>query len=118
VTGQPPGGGAEYVLKLYVTGGTPRTARAIAHLHRIRDELLAGRCEILIVDVLDQPQAADEDRILVTPTLIRQLPLPPRRVLGDLSDTAQVLAWLDLQPAPPAALPAGPGQPGQPSGQP
>ena len=85
-----------YVLKLYVTGGTPRAATSIANLRRICHELLAGRCELEVIDVLDQPQAADDDRVLVTPTLIRALPLPVRRVLGDLSDTERVLTWLDL----------------------
>jgi circadian clock protein KaiB len=86
------------VLKLYVTGNTPRSSRAIANLHRICDELLPGQCELIVIDALEQPQAANEDHILVTPTLIRQLPLPPRRVLGDLSDAERVLRGLDLFP--------------------
>ena len=89
----PPG----YVLKLYVTGGTPRADRAIANLRHICGSVLEGRCELHVIDVIEQPESADEDRILVTPTLIRQMPLPPRRVLGDLSDRERVVSWLDLQ---------------------
>jgi circadian clock protein KaiB len=86
------------VLKLYVTGNTPRSLRAIANLQRICEEQLAGRYQLTIIDALEQPEAANEDHVLVTPTLIRQLPLPSRRVLGDLSDAERVLRGLDLYP--------------------
>jgi len=89
-----------YVLKLYVTGTTARSSRAIAMLRRLCGEVLSGRCELKVIDVLEQPQAAEDDRILVTPTLIRELPPPARRVLGDLGDTARVVAELDLDPTP------------------
>ena len=89
--------GPGYVLKLYVTGGTPRADRAIANLRHICSSLLEGRCELRVIDVIEEPESADEDRILVTPTLIRQMPLPSRRVLGDLSDKERVVSWLDLQ---------------------
>lgn len=94
------------MLKLYVTGQTARSERAIANLRRICEEALRGHYELVIIDVLEQPHLAEEDRILVTPTLIKQVPPPQRRVLGDLSDTERVLSELRLQPSPAAASPA------------
>jgi len=84
------------LLQLYITGLTPRSERAIANLKQICEEELRGRCEMVIIDVLERPQLAEDERILVTPTLIRPLPLPPRRVIGDLSDRRKVLLELDL----------------------
>jgi circadian clock protein KaiB len=89
-----------YLLRLFVTGSSPRTSVAISNLRRICDATLEGRYDLEIVDVLDDPQSAEEARVLATPTLIRQLPLPLRRVIGDLSDPAQVLLGLDLSPPP------------------
>ncbi|HEX5972484.1 MAG TPA: circadian clock protein KaiB [Gemmatimonadaceae bacterium] len=88
----------KYLLKLYVTGTSSRTAQAIENLRRICDQELEGRYELEIVDVLEQPQAAEDDRILATPTLIKQLPPPLRRVIGDLSDREKVLLGLELRP--------------------
>ena len=85
-------------FKLYVAGQTPRSARAIANLRRICGEALPDGCEIVVIDVLEQPHLAEQDRVLVTPTLIKELPPPARRVLGDLSDTEQVLWGLQIQP--------------------
>ena len=87
-----------YLLKLYVTGTSPRTAQAIANLRRICEEELQGRYTLDIVDVLEHPQEAEDNRILATPTLIKQLPLPLRRVIGDLSDREKVLLGLELHP--------------------
>lgn len=87
-----------YLLKLYVTGTSSRTAQAIENLRRICDQELQGRYELEIVDVLEHPQAAEDDRILATPTLIKQLPPPLRRVIGDLSDREKVLLGLELHP--------------------
>jgi circadian clock protein KaiB len=87
-----------YLLKLYVTGTSSRTATAIENLQRICEQELHGRYELEIVDVLEHPQAAEDDRILATPTLIKQLPLPLRRVIGDLSDREKVLLGLELRP--------------------
>lgn len=87
----------EYVLKLYVTGRTPRAARAIENLQRLCDEELSGRYQIEIIDVLEHPGLAEDERILATPTLIKQLPPPLRRVIGDLSDKDKVLLGLDLR---------------------
>ena len=94
------GGGSltNYVLKLYVTGTSPRTERAIANLQRICETELQKRYELEIIDVLQHPQLAEDDKILATPTLIKHLPLPLRRVIGDLSDTEKVLLGLDVQP--------------------
>jgi circadian clock protein KaiB len=87
-----------YVLKLYVTGTSPRTRQAIENLQRICEQELRGRYRLDIVDVLEQPQAAEDDRVLATPTLIKQLPLPLRRVIGDLSDREKVLFGLEVRP--------------------
>jgi circadian clock protein KaiB len=84
------------LLQLYITGLTPRSERAIANLKRICEEKLDGRYEMVIIDVLERPQLAEDERILVTPTLIKPLPLPSRRVIGDLSDMDKVLLELDL----------------------
>lgn len=88
------------LLQLYITGLTPRSERAIANLRRICDERLGGQYEMVIIDVLERPQLAEDERILVTPTLIKPLPLPPRRVIGDLSNMEQVISELDLLPLP------------------
>ena len=87
-----------YLLKLYVTGKTPRTEKAVANLRRICEEDLRGQYELQIIDVLEHPQLAEDERILATPTLIKRLPLPLRRVIGDLSDKDKVLLGLDLWP--------------------
>ncbi len=87
-----------YLLKLYVTGQTPRAQRAIANLKRLCKDELEGRYEIEIIDVLEHPQLAENDRILATPTLIKQLPPPLRRVIGDLSNRDKVLFGLDVRP--------------------
>jgi circadian clock protein KaiB len=86
------------LLQLYITGLTPRSERAIANLQRICEEKLGGQYEMVIIDVLERPQLAEDERILVTPTLIKPLPLPPRRVIGDLSDMEKVVSELDLLP--------------------
>jgi circadian clock protein KaiB len=84
------------LLQLFITGLTSRSERAIANLRRICEEKLDGRYEMVIIDVLERPQLAEDERILVTPTLIKPLPLPSRRVIGDLSDMEKVLSELDL----------------------
>lgn len=87
-----------YLLKLYVTGHSPRAERAIANLRRLCKEELDGCYEIEIIDVLEHPELAETDRILATPTLIKQLPPPLRRVIGDLSNRDKVLLGLNVQP--------------------
>jgi len=89
---------SEYVLTLFVTGTSPRTQVAIDNLNRICAQELDGRYELEIVDVLEDPQRAEDERILATPTLIKQLPPPLRRVIGDLSDKEKVLLGLEVRP--------------------
>ena len=87
-----------YLLKLYVTGKSSRTRVAIENLERICREELAGQYEPQIIDVLEHPELAEDDRIMATPTLIKHLPPPLRRVIGDLSDKDKVLFGLDVRP--------------------
>lgn len=89
----------KYILKMYVTGTTPNSERAIANLKRLFDDDLKVKYELIVVDVLDSPQLAEDDRILATPTLIKELPLPLRRVIGDLSDKEKVMLGLELKPS-------------------
>ena len=84
------------VLKLYVTGRTSRSERAISNLQRICDEELHGECEVALIDVLERPQLAEDDKIVATPTLVKETPLPLRRIIGDLSDREKVLIGLDI----------------------
>jgi circadian clock protein KaiB len=93
---------SRYLLKLYVTGKTPRSEKAIANLRRICEEDLHGQYELQIVDVLQNPQLAEDEKILATPTLIKRLPPPLRRVIGDLSDRDKVLLGLDVWPDAPS----------------
>ena len=86
----------KYQLKLFVTGQTLRSSRAIMNLRRICEEELGTGYELDIIDVLERPQLAEEERVLATPTLIKKSPLPVRRIIGDLSDTKQVLRGLEL----------------------
>lgn len=89
-----------YVLKLFVTGKTPRAEVAIANIQRICKEELGGEYTLEIIDVLENPEAADTERILATPTLIKQLPPPLRRVIGDLTDKEKVLYGLAVRSTP------------------
>jgi circadian clock protein KaiB len=82
-----------------VTGTSPRTGVAIANLQRICEQELEGKYELEIIDVLESPQLAEDEKILATPTLIKQLPPPLRRVIGDLSDKEKVLFGLEVRPA-------------------
>ena len=99
---------SKYLLTLYVTGTSPRAQVAIANLERICQQELQGLYELEIVDVLENPQRAEDEKILATPTLIKALPPPLRRVIGDLSDKAKVLLGLEVRaqpeisPSPPA----------------
>ena len=86
-----------YLLKLYVTGSSPRAEVAIANLRRICEQELRGQYQLEIIDVLEHPQVAEDDKILATPTLIKQLPPPLRRVIGDLSDKSKVLLGLEVR---------------------
>jgi len=87
---------ARCVLRLYVAGNTPQSTRAIRNLKAICETNLPGRYALTVVDLYAEPKRAREEQIIVAPTLIRQSPLPVRRVVGDLSNTERVLAALDL----------------------
>ena len=84
-------------MKLYVTGTSPRAEVAVANLRRICEQELRGEYELQVIDVLEHPQLAEDEKILATPTLIKQLPPPLRRVIGDLSDKDKVLLGLEVR---------------------
>jgi circadian clock protein KaiB len=88
---------APYVLRLYVTGTTPQSARAIANIKKLCEEHLKGRYELDVVDLYQQPQLGQDEQIIALPTLIKKLPLPQRRIIGDMSESERVLTGLDLQ---------------------
>lgn len=85
-----------YLLRLYVSGQTTRSVRAIENLKQLCEDYLEGRYEIEIIDVYQQPERLKDEQIIAVPTLIRKLPLPVRKVIGDLSDTGRVLVGLAL----------------------
>jgi circadian clock protein KaiB len=87
-----------YNLRLYVAGQTPKSLQAFANLKKICEEHLQGHYQIEVVDLLINPQLAKGDQILALPTLVRRLPEPLRKIIGDLSDTERVLIGLDLRP--------------------
>ncbi|MBU1053617.1 MAG: circadian clock protein KaiB [Proteobacteria bacterium] len=89
----------KFKLRLYITGKTPKSERAIANLKEICEKELDGLYELSIIDVLESPQLAEDEKILATPTLIKDLPPPLKRIIGDLSDSEKVLLGLDLLPA-------------------
>jgi circadian clock protein KaiB len=89
--------GKQYVLKLYVTGATRRSQRAITNVNSICGEYLKGRYDLEVVDIYQSPGSAKEADILAAPTLIKQLPPPVRRLIGDLSERGRVLLLLDLK---------------------
>jgi circadian clock protein KaiB len=88
-----------FVLRLYIAGQTPRCLRAFENLKRICEEHLANRYRIEMVDLLENPQLARGDQILAVPTLVRRLPEPMKKIIGDLSNAERVLVGLDLRPA-------------------
>jgi len=91
---------SKYVLRLYVAGSTPQSSRAITNIKRICETHLKDRYILTVVDLYEHRERAREDQIMVAPTLVRQSPLPLRRLIGDLSQTERVLAALDLPPEP------------------
>ena len=84
-------------LRLYVAGQTPKSLAAFANLKKICEEHLAGQYHIEVIDLLKKPQLASGDQILAIPTLVRKLPSPIRKIIGDLSDTERVLVGLNLR---------------------
>ncbi len=87
-----------YDLRLYVAGQTPRSVRAVENLRRVCDEHLAGRYRVQVIDLVENPALARGDEIVAVPTLVRKLPEPMRRIIGDLSDTDSVLVGLQVLP--------------------
>ena len=90
-----------FVLRLYVAGNSARSQTAIENVKKICDEYLTGRCELEIVDIYQDPTEIPDDLVIAAPTLIRRLPLPLRRVIGDMTRTERVLVGLDLIPRSP-----------------
>ena len=88
----------DYNLRLYVAGQTPKSIAAIANLKRLCEQHLQGRYNIDVVDLMQDPTLAQRDQIVAIPTLIRQLPEPIRRIIGDLSNSDRVLIGLDIEP--------------------
>ncbi len=84
-------------LRLYVAGQTPRSAKTLANLRTICETYLEGRYTIEVIDLLESPQLASRDQILALPTLVRKLPPPIRKIIGDLSDTERVLVGLEIE---------------------
>ena len=90
--------GRKYVLRLYVTGMTPRSLRAITNIKKICEEHLKGRYDLEVIDIYQRPTLAEGEQIIAAPTLIKKLPLPLRRFIGDMTSTEKILLGLDLRP--------------------
>ena len=86
----------KYLLKLFVTGQTPRSQLAIENLRRICEEEFQNQYDLIVIDILKRPQLAEDEKILATPTVTKELPPPIRRIIGDLSEKEKVLLGLDL----------------------
>ncbi len=89
----------EWNLRLYIAGATPKSMAAVANLKKICEEHLPNKYDIELIDLLENPQLAAGDQILAIPTLVRKLPEPIKKIIGDLSNTERVLVGLDLKPA-------------------
>ncbi len=87
----------KWKLRLYVAGQTPKSLTAFANLQKPCDEYLKGNCEIEVIDLVKNPELADNEQILALPTLMRRLPPPIRKIIGDLSNTERVLVGLDIK---------------------
>lgn len=92
-----------YALKLYVAGQTPKAVRAFSNLRKICEEHLRGRYSIEVIDLVENPALGRGDQILALPTLVRRLPAPIKKIIGDLSNTERVLVGLDLRPRRPSS---------------
>ena len=91
-------GDQKYILRLYVTGSTPKSAVAIRNIRKICDEHLKGAYDLEVIDIYQQPLLARGEQIIAAPTLLKKLPLPLRSFVGDMSNTEQILLGLDLRP--------------------
>jgi len=87
-----------WVLRLFVTGSTPRSSRSIFNIRKLCETRLLGRYKLEVIDIYQQPELARQEQIIAAPTLVKTLPLPLRKLVGDLSDTDRVMVGLDLQP--------------------
>lgn len=94
---------AQYCLRLFVAGNSPRSVRAIQNIRALCAETLEGHYDLAVVDIYQHPEQATPDQIIVTPTLLKKLPLPAARVVGDLSDKERLLAGLEISPRDAAA---------------
>jgi circadian clock protein KaiB len=92
-------GAAEWELRLYVAGQSPRSLTAFANLKKLCEAHLAGKYQIEVIDLLEKPQLSRDDQIVAIPTLVRKLPSPMRKIIGDLSNTERTLVGLQLRPA-------------------
>ena len=90
-------GNEKYVLRLYITGMTPRSSEAIRNIKKICEENLKGRYVLEVIDIYQQPEFARDEHIIAVPTLIKKLPLPLKKLIGDMSDTERILIGLDLR---------------------
>jgi circadian clock protein KaiB len=97
-----------WIMRLYVAGQTPKSITALINLKKLCEAHLAGRYQIEVIDLLENPKLAAGDQILAIPTLVRKLPAPVKKIIGDLSNESNVLVGLDLRPAPARAGKAGP----------
>lgn len=96
---------AVYCLRLFITGPTPRCLRAIKNIRAICDTNLAGRYDLEVIDIYQHPEQAKPEQIVATPTLIKRMPLPLRKIIGDFSDSERVLTGLDITRTPLSAHP-------------
>lgn len=87
----------KYILRLFITGITPQSSRAVANIKKICEAHLKGRYELEVIDLYQQPELAKGEQIIAAPTLIKKLPLPLRRIIGDLSGSERIIAGLDLR---------------------
>ena len=94
-----------YVFRLFVSGTTPRSTRAIRNIRKICDEHLTGRYDLEVVDIYQQPGLAGHEQIIAAPTLVKSLPLPLRRFIGDISESERILIGIGLRPDSGSALP-------------
>ena len=88
----------KYVLSLFISGVTPKSTRAIMNIKKICEEYLKGRYELEVVDIYQQPELAKGEQIIAIPTLLKKLPLPLRKFIGDMSKTEKILVGLDVKP--------------------
>lgn len=91
------GAGGKYVLRLYIAGTTPRSTRAVMNVKQICEKALASRYDLEVIDIYQQPSLAKDCQIIAAPTLIKELPLPLRKFIGDMSNTEKILVGLDVK---------------------